>query len=89
LAQAKEGRKAQYKMQHPSRLTASAPTRRPFRPQIHVPTFATHTENLYGTFRSTAERLDYLVELGINGICLMPISQDVHPNPKEEFCCWG
>lgn len=57
--------------------------------QVHVATFATHTDNQCGTFRSTAERLDYLAELGINGICLMPISQDAHPNHKEEFSCWG
>lgn len=57
--------------------------------KIHVASFALHGDTKSGTFRSTAERLDYLRDLGINGICLMPTTLDAHPNTEEDFFCWG
>jgi len=39
-----------------------------------------------GTFRELTDRLDYLADMGINGIALLPITQDVHIAP---YNCWG
>ena len=39
-----------------------------------------------GTFKDIEKQLSYFVELGINGLALMPIGQDIHSAPGN---CWG
>jgi len=51
--------------------------------QLHVGSFgASDSYKNDGTFRSCAEKLDYLKDLGINCIALLPITKDAHD------VCW-
>ncbi|EDQ86230.1 uncharacterized protein MONBRDRAFT_28467 [Monosiga brevicollis MX1] len=56
--------------------------------EVHVASFSSSGDAM-GTFDNVIERLDYLVDLGVNGLALMPVSQDYHPCEEEDFHCWG
>jgi 1,4-alpha-glucan branching enzyme len=52
--------------------------------EMHVASFGQSSAgNNDGTFLTCIPRLDHLVELGINVICLLPITKDKHTS------CWG
>eukprot|EP00045_Choanoeca_perplexa_P002355 m.24067 g.24067 ORF g.24067 m.24067 type:complete len:889 (+) comp11470_c0_seq3:91-2757(+) len=57
--------------------------------ELHPATFAVPDGSAHGDLFEAARRLDYLKQLGVSGVCLMPVSQDWHPHADDDQHCWG